>query len=83
VPGTATTQVLGAEAEKRSPTGKPAAKPDFVLTIKDNLVSLTATNASLKKVLEVIGQRMSIEVLALLPDQEKITTEFEQLPWKR
>jgi hypothetical protein len=72
-------QLLGAEAE-RKPQGKPAAKPDYVLTIKDNLVSLAATNASLKKILEEIGQRTSIEVFALLPEQEKITTEFEQLP---
>lgn len=32
-----------------------------------------------KEVLEEIGRRMSIEVFAPLPEQEKITTEFEKL----
>jgi hypothetical protein len=72
-------QVFAGEAE-RTPKEKPAAKADFVLTMKDNVVSLTAKDASLKKILEEIGQRMSIEVLALLPEQEKITADFEKLP---
>ncbi len=33
---------------ERSPKGKPAGKPDFVLTVKDNLLSLNAKNASLR-----------------------------------
>ena len=74
-----TSVTFGGEAEGK-PQGKPAAKADFVLTVKDNLVSLKAKDVSLKEVLEEIGRRMSIEVLALLPEQEKITTEFEKLP---
>ena len=75
-------QIFGGEAE-RSPKGKPAAKADFVLTVKDNLISLKAKDASLKEVLEEIGRKMNIEVLALLPEQEKITTEFEKLSFGR
>jgi len=74
-----TSVTFGGEADGR-PKGKPAAKPDFVLTIKDNLLSLTAKNASLKEVLEEVGRRMNIEVLALLPEQEKVTTELEKVP---
>lgn len=78
-PGRTTAQTFAAEAE-RSPKGKTAAKADFVLTVIDNSISLNAKDASLKEILEEIGRRMSIEVLALLPEQEKITTEFEKLP---
>src|SRR5262249_32671850 len=79
-PGTAPAQIFAEEEAEIKPQGKPAAKPDFALTIKDNLISLTAKEASLKGVLEEIGRRMSIEVLALLSEHEKITTEFENAP---
>jgi hypothetical protein len=74
-----TSVAFGGEADG-SPKGNPAAKADFVLTVKDSLISLKANDASLKEVLEEIGRRMNIEVLALLPEQEKITTDFETLP---
>jgi hypothetical protein len=78
-PGAAPTQIFAGELE-RNPKGKPAAKANFLLTVKDNLLSLKAKDASLKEILEEIGRSMNIEVLALLPEQEKITTEFEKLP---
>jgi type II secretory pathway component GspD/PulD (secretin) len=77
----AATQIFGGEAET-SAKGNPAAKADFVLTVKDNLVSLTAKDASLKEVLEEIGRKMNIEVFALLSEQEKTTVGFEKLPLK-
>jgi hypothetical protein len=70
-------QIFPGEAET-NPKGKAAAKADFVLTVKDNVISLKAKDASLKEVLQEIGRRMSIEVLALLSEQEKIPTEFEK-----
>jgi type II secretory pathway component GspD/PulD (secretin) len=70
---------FGGEPAER-PKGKTAAKPNFVLTVKDNLISLKAKDVSLKEVLEEIGRRMNIEVLALLSEQEKITLDFEKLP---
>jgi hypothetical protein len=42
-------QIFAAEAE-RIPKGKPVTKVDFVLTVKDNLISLKAKDASLKEV---------------------------------
>lgn len=55
-------------------------KPAFLLTVQDNLISLKATDASLIEVLEEIGRRIKIEVVAPLREQEKVTTEFNQLP---
>jgi hypothetical protein len=76
--GLAPTQILAGEAD-RSPGGKPAAKADFVMTITDNLISLQAKNASLKEILEEIGRRMKVDVVAGIPDTKKITAEFETL----
>jgi hypothetical protein len=59
--------VSAAEAD-RSAKGKPATKTDFVLTIKDNLISLEAKDASLKEILEEIGRRMKVDVVAGIPD---------------
>lgn len=69
---------FGGEGE-RKPEGKPAGKADFVLTVKDNLISLRAKDASLKEVLEEIGRKMKIDVLASIPENQKITAEFEKL----
>jgi type II secretory pathway component GspD/PulD (secretin) len=63
----------------RSPKGKPAAKADFVLTVKANLISLKAKDASLKEVLKEMGHRLKIEVVAEIPDAKTITAEFENL----
>jgi hypothetical protein len=64
-----------------SAQNQPAAKgkTGFVLTIQDNLLSLKATDASLIEVLEEVGRRMKIEVVAALPEKEKITAEFNKL----
>src|SRR5919109_774800 len=74
----ASPDAFGAETEK-SAKGKPAAKPDFVLTVKDNLISLKAKDASLKEVLEEIGRRMKVDVVAGISAIQKITAEFENL----
>src|SRR5262249_41438326 len=76
-PGMAPAQIFAAETE-RIPQGKPATKADFVLTVKDNLISLKAKDASLKEILEEIGRMMKIDVIAGIPDTTKIT-EFENL----
>ena len=77
-PRVAPAQILAGEAET-NPKGKPATKADFVLTVKDNLISLKAKDALLKEVLEEIGRRMKIDVVAGIPDTKKITAEFENL----
>jgi type II secretory pathway component GspD/PulD (secretin) len=53
---------------------------EYELSIKDNLITLNAEDAFLKKILEDIGQRMNIEVFAQIPDEDKITIQFANLP---
>ncbi len=52
----------------------------YELSIKDNLITLNAEDASLNKILEEIGQRMNIEVFARIPADDKITIQFVDLP---
>ncbi|MDP2607366.1 MAG: hypothetical protein Q8S00_32935, partial [Deltaproteobacteria bacterium] len=64
-----------------SAQNQPAAKgkTGFVLTIQDNLISLKATDALLLEILQEIGRRMKIEMVAPLPEKGKITAEFDKL----
>jgi hypothetical protein len=52
---------------------------DLVLTVHEGLLSLTAQDASLKEHLEAIGQQLSIEVVARIPADERITLTFAQI----
>ena len=54
-------------------------KAKYELSIKDNLITLNAKDAALKKILEDIGQRMNIEVFARIPAEDKITMRFANL----
>jgi hypothetical protein len=76
---TPATELIAAEARIK-PAAEPLTKGDFVLTVKDNLISLKAKDASLKDILEEIGRRMKIDVVATIPEKEKLTAEFEKLP---
>ena len=55
-------------------------KGSYEFSIKDNLISLNAEDAFLKKILEDIGQKMNIEVFASIPAEDKITIQFANLP---
>ena len=52
----------------------------FDLVIKDDLISLSAKDASLKQIVEEIGRRMDIKVDVHIADDEKITEQFDRLP---
>jgi len=54
-------------------------KGKYELSVKDNLITLNAKDAFLKKILEDIGQRMNIEVFARIPAEDKITIRFANL----
>jgi len=54
-------------------------KGKYELSIKNNLITLNAEDAFLKKILEDIGQRMNIEVFARIPAEDKITIRFANL----
>ena len=61
---------------------KNSRQAPFTLTIEGNLISLTARDASIKAILEELGRRMNIAVVAAIPAEETITTEFNRLPLK-
>jgi hypothetical protein len=52
----------------------------FLLTIQDELISLSAREASLKAIIEEIGRRMTIPVTVAIPDAVRVSLEFERLP---
>jgi type II secretory pathway component GspD/PulD (secretin) len=52
---------------------------EILLTIQDNLISLNANEASLKEIIEEIGRKMNIEVVAHLSRKEKVSIEFYRL----
>ncbi|MDL2121573.1 MAG: hypothetical protein LWX51_00510 [Deltaproteobacteria bacterium] len=70
--------LFGGEADKKSEV-KAESRTDFVLTIKNSLISLTAKDASLKQIVDQIGRRMKIEVVADISEEEKITICFDRL----
>ena len=70
--------LFGGEADKKYKV-QTEIKSDFVLTIKDSLISLNAKDASLKEITEKIGRKMKIEVVADISEEEKITTKFDKL----
>jgi type II secretory pathway component GspD/PulD (secretin) len=70
--------LLGSETNQNKTMGI-LEKGEYELSVKDNLVSLRAEDAFLKKILEDIGQRMKIEVFARIPAEDKITIRFANL----
>jgi hypothetical protein len=51
----------------------------FELSVRDGLVSLNARNASLKAIIEKIGEQFNISVVAHLSAEERVTDQFEGL----
>lgn len=70
--------LFGVESDEKS-EAKSKSKADFVLMIKEDLISLNANDASLKEIVEEIGRRMKIEVVADISEDEKITIHFVKL----
>ena len=70
--------LLGSETNQNKAVGI-LEKGKYELSVKDNLVSLHAEDAFLKKILEDIGQKMNIEVFARIPAEDKITMRFANL----
>ncbi len=52
---------------------------DFELTVKDGLISLKTKDASLREIIEEIGKSMKIKVVGAIPDEERISAEFDKL----
>jgi hypothetical protein len=70
---------LFAEEAGKTPAEPSNSQSNFILTVKDNLISLSAKDASFKELLEEIGRRMNIEVFANIPREQKLTLEFDSL----
>lgn len=75
---TIATGLCGGEPDKKT-EGASVHKSKFILTTNDSLLSLRARDASLKELLEAIGQRMKIEVVGSIPEEERITIAFDKL----
>lgn len=52
---------------------------EYVLVIKGDHIALKAKDASLKDILEEIGRRMKIDIVANIPREQKITIEFDMM----
>lgn len=66
-----------ASADKKASTRQHS--PPFTLTIKSDRLSLIAKDAPVKAVLADLGRRLHVEVVVKPPQNEKITTEFQDL----
>lgn len=72
------TILSGGEADK-NPERIPEIQADYVLMVKKNHISLKANDASLKDILEEIGRRMKIDVIANITREQKITIELDMM----
>ncbi len=54
-------------------------KSDFELKVKNGLISLKTKDASLREIIEEIGKSMEIKVVGTIPDEERISAEFDKL----
>ncbi len=72
------TTLFGWEAGEKTEE-KLEDKADFDLSIKGGNISLSAKDASLKEILNEIGQRIKVEVVGNIPEGEKVSVEFDKL----
>jgi type II secretory pathway component GspD/PulD (secretin) len=57
-----------------------ADEPPFVVTTRNNLISVKAKDAPLLDVVETIGRELGIAVFSHISKNEKVTAEFQDLP---
>ena len=70
--------MFGGEIDKKTERYSDS-QSDYILIVKENLISLKAKDASVKEILEDIGRRMKIEVVANIPREEIITIELDMV----
>jgi hypothetical protein len=73
--------LFGGESDRKEEQ-KSEHEADYDLTVKDDLISLNAKNASLKEIIEEIGSSMKIDVIGNIPEEEKISVGFDKLSLK-
>jgi type II secretory pathway component GspD/PulD (secretin) len=62
------------------PRGASDLSSSLIVSAQQDLVSVKANNASLREVVERIGQELNIPVQANIGDEERVSAEFERLP---
>ena len=68
-------------ASKSQPSVADLTPAEFILTVEeDQFISLRAHEASLNAIVQDIGQKMGIEVLGTIPNDEAVITAFDRLP---
>ena len=72
------TILSGMEVNKKQEKNSES-QGEYVLNVKGEQISLKAKDASLKAILEEIGLRMKIEVIANIPREEKITIDLDMI----
>ncbi len=72
------TTLFGSETGEKTEE-KLERNTDFDLSIKGGNISLSAKDASLKEVLKEIGRKMKVEVVGYMPEEEKVSVEFDKL----
>lgn len=75
------TPLFGEKAEGKIEV-KSEDKAGFELTVKDDLISLNAKDVSLMEIMEEIGNRMKIDLVGNIPEEERISVEFDKLSLK-
>jgi len=69
--------------EVAQPVGSPKSDDQsFVVTTQQELITVKATNASLKDVIERIGHELGIDVDAQVGEEDKVTAAFDDLSLK-
>jgi hypothetical protein len=72
-------QPLAAQTQ-RTPHTEGAHHGAVSLMIDEGRLSLRAQEASLTAIFEAIGRQLSIDVVTRIPEDERVTIAFEQLP---
>lgn len=68
----------GLWADEAPKASQPEPKPHFVLSAEGDLLTLVATNASVKGLVHAIGRQLNIPVATKMPDRS-VTTSFKGL----
>jgi hypothetical protein len=63
----------------RTPHVEAASQGVFILKIHEGWLSPRAQDASLKAIFQALGRQVSTEVMARIPEEERITIGFDQL----
>jgi hypothetical protein len=71
-------QLAAGEGDQTLPVISEHPNP-FVLTVHEGLISLRAQQASLKAIIEELGRRLNIEVVAQISPGEHVTLTFKHL----